>query len=55
MALSKSLAKAKVKRKGSFQRLAPEKLTSLPDAHTFVKPGTTLAQLQANATQLEYC
>ena len=25
-----------------------EKLASLPDAHSFVKPGTTLAQLQAN-------
>jgi len=24
-----------------------EKLASLPDAHTFVKPGTTLAQRQA--------
>ena len=34
---------------------ALEKLASLPDAHTFVRPGTTLAHLQAKATRLVRC
>ncbi|MGH8832514.1 MAG: hypothetical protein ACREXV_15720, partial [Polaromonas sp.] len=47
-------AKGKVK-KSYPQRLVMtplEKLASLPDAETFLKPGITLAQLQAEATRL---
>ena len=50
---------AKGKLKKSYpQRLVMtplEKLASLPDAHTFVKPGTTRARLQAKATRLVRC
>ena len=47
-------AKGKVKKRYP-QRLVMtplEKLASLPDPDTFLKPGITLAQLQAEATRL---